>query len=61
MIKLKKSTYTAGRPKGPWFKWKKDPNFLDAILMYAQRGMEEEVPIILISPLVFGKKMKLFL
>ena len=38
MIKLKKSTYTAGRPKGPWFKWKKDPNFVDAILMYAQRG-----------------------
>ena len=38
MIKLKKSTYTAGRPKGPWFKWKKDPKFVDAILMYAQRG-----------------------
>ena len=27
-----------GRPKGLWFKWKRDPNVVDAILMYAQRG-----------------------
>ena len=27
-----------GRPKGPWFKWKRDPHIVDAVLMYAQRG-----------------------
>ena len=30
--------YLAGRPKGHWYKWKRDPRLLDAILMYAQRG-----------------------
>ncbi|MEP7239652.1 MAG: cisplatin damage response ATP-dependent DNA ligase [Devosia sp.] len=38
MLKLKTSTYVPGRPKGLWFKWKRDPNVVDAILMYAQRG-----------------------
>lgn len=38
MLKLKTSKYLSGRPKGFWFKWKRDPNFLDAVLMYAQRG-----------------------
>ena len=38
MIKRKDSPYLAGRPKGPWFKWKKDPYTIDAVLMYAQRG-----------------------
>ena len=28
----------AGRPKGPWFKWKRDPMLVDCVLMYAQRG-----------------------
>ena len=32
------SAYVAGRPKGPWFKWKRDPHVIDAVLMYAQRG-----------------------
>ena len=27
-----------GRPKGPWWKWKRDPFIVDAVLMYAQRG-----------------------
>jgi DNA ligase 1 len=27
-----------GRPKGLWFKWKRDPRNVDAVLMYAQRG-----------------------
>jgi DNA ligase 1 len=27
-----------GRPKGLWFKWKRDPRVIDAVLMYAQRG-----------------------
>jgi len=38
MIKQVSSAYVPGRPKGPWFKWKKDPFFIDAVLMYAQRG-----------------------
>jgi len=38
MLKHKGSVYQAGRPKGPWFKWKRDPCLIDAVLMYAQRG-----------------------
>ena len=38
MLKHKTSTYVAGRPKGPWFKWKRDALTLDCVLMYAQRG-----------------------
>lgn len=38
MLKRRDSTYVAGRPKGPWFKWKRDPHIIDAVLMYAQRG-----------------------
>ena len=38
MIKHRQSAYVAGRPKGPWFKWKRDPYTVDAVLMYAQRG-----------------------
>jgi DNA ligase-1 len=38
MLKQKTSPYLAGRPKGPWFKWKRDPHTIDAVLMYAQRG-----------------------
>ena len=38
MLKRWDSPYTAGRPKGPWFKWKRDPHLIDAVLMYAQRG-----------------------
>jgi DNA ligase-1 len=38
MLKRWDSIYEAGRPKGPWFKWKRDPHLIDAVLMYAQRG-----------------------
>ena len=38
MIKRADSAYVPGRPKGPWFKWKRDPHVIDAVLMYAQRG-----------------------
>lgn len=38
MVKLRTSPYVPGRPKGLWYKWKRDPNVVDAILMYAQRG-----------------------
>jgi DNA ligase-1 len=38
MLKRWDSAYEPGRPKGPWFKWKRDPYTVDAVLMYAQRG-----------------------
>ena len=38
MLKRWDSLYEAGRPKGLWFKWKRDPHLIDAVLMYAQRG-----------------------
>ena len=38
MLKRADSPYLAGRPKGPWFKWKRDPLIVDAVMMYAQRG-----------------------
>ncbi|OWV96955.1 cisplatin damage response ATP-dependent DNA ligase [Rhizobium sp. R693] len=38
MIKRRDSIYQAGRLKGPWFKWKRNPYNVDAVLMYAQRG-----------------------
>jgi DNA ligase 1 len=38
MIKRRSSPYLPGRPKGPWWKWKRDPFVVDAVLMYAQRG-----------------------
>jgi DNA ligase-1 len=38
MLKRADSAYVPGRPKGPWWKWKRDPLTIDAVLMYAQRG-----------------------
>ncbi len=38
MLKRKASPYIAGRPQGEWYKWKRDPKLVDAVLMYAQRG-----------------------
>ncbi len=38
MLKRRQSPYLAGRPRGEWFKWKRDPFTVDAVLMYAQRG-----------------------
>ncbi|MDE8345316.1 MAG: cisplatin damage response ATP-dependent DNA ligase, partial [Acidocella sp.] len=38
MLKDAQSPYLAGRPRGLWWKWKRDPRSLDAVLMYAQRG-----------------------
>jgi len=38
MLKRRDSPYIAGRPKGHWYKWKRAPLTLDAVLMYAQRG-----------------------
>jgi DNA ligase-1 len=38
MLKRRDSAYVPGRPKGLWWKWKRDPMIVDAVLMYAQRG-----------------------
>lgn len=38
MLKRAASPYLAGRPKGHWWKWKRAPLTIDAVLMYAQRG-----------------------
>ena len=38
MLKRRDSAYLPGRPKGQWWKWKRDPFAIDAVLMYAQRG-----------------------
>ncbi len=38
MIKSKASPYIAGRPKNHWYKWKRDADLIDAVIMYAQRG-----------------------
>lgn len=38
MLKRWDSRYEIGRPRGLWWKWKRDPYRIDAVLMYAQRG-----------------------
>ena len=38
MLKRLASPYIAGRPRGHWFKWKRQALTLDCVLMYAQRG-----------------------
>ena len=38
MLKAREALYLPGRPKGLWWKWKRDPFIIDAVLMYAQRG-----------------------
>jgi DNA ligase 1 len=38
MLKARASAYVPGRPRGLWWKWKRNPHLIDAVLMYAQRG-----------------------
>ncbi len=38
MLKRGDGAYLAGRVKGQWWKWKREPLTIDAVLMYAQRG-----------------------
>src|SRR5580704_17737080 len=38
MIKRRDAPYLPGRPTGLWWKGKRDPFVVDAVLMYAQRG-----------------------
>ena len=52
MLKRRASPYLAGRPKGHWFKWKREALTLDCVLMYAQRGSGKRSS--LYSDLTFG-------
>ncbi len=38
MLKKADSPDVPGRPRGPWWKWKREPLTVDAVVMYAQRG-----------------------
>jgi DNA ligase-1 len=38
MLKRRDAPYVPGRPKGLWWKWKRNPLTVDAVLMYAERG-----------------------
>ncbi|MDZ4760333.1 MAG: cisplatin damage response ATP-dependent DNA ligase [Alphaproteobacteria bacterium] len=38
MLKRWDAPYVPGRPAGLWYKWKRNPHLIDAVLMYAQRG-----------------------
>ncbi len=38
MIKKSDAVYVPGRPKGEWWKWKREPFIIDAVMLYAQRG-----------------------
>ncbi len=38
MLKRWDSPYLAGRLKGYWWKWKRDAQLVDCVMMYAQRG-----------------------
>jgi DNA ligase-1 len=38
MVKRRDSPYLPGRPKGHWWKWKREARLVDCVLMYAQRG-----------------------
>lgn len=41
MLKNWGSHYVAGRATAGWYKWKKEPHLIDAVLMYAERGRGE--------------------
>jgi DNA ligase 1 len=38
MLKLKESHYVSGRPRGQWWKWKREALTADCVMIYAQRG-----------------------
>ena len=40
MLKRGDSPYLAGRPKGYWWKWKRDPFLVDAVLVAPVTGRE---------------------
>ncbi len=46
MLKRRDAPYLPGRPKGQWWKWKRDPFIVDAVLMYAQRGQRQALVVL---------------
>jgi len=38
MIKHRNGAYHTGRKRGEWWKWKRDPMTIDAVMIYAQAG-----------------------
>ena len=38
MLKRKDSLYVSGRPRGLWWKWKREALTADCVMIYAQRG-----------------------
>lgn len=52
MIKRLTSSYTVGRKRGDWWKWKIDPFTVDAVLIYAQPGSGKRAS--LLSDYTFG-------
>jgi DNA ligase 1 len=38
MLKRKDSLYVSGRPRGQWWKWKREALNADCVMIYAQRG-----------------------
>jgi DNA ligase 1 len=38
MLKRRDSAYVSGRPKGLWWKWKREALTADCVMIYAQRG-----------------------
>ena len=58
MLKRLDSPYVPGRPKGLWYKWKRDPKLADAVLMYAQRGTASARRSIPTTPSGFGTRAR---
>jgi DNA ligase 1 len=46
MLKRKDSPYLSGRPKGHWYKWKRQAFTADCVLLYAQKGPASARPSI---------------
>ena len=42
----------------PWWKWKRDPFTVDAVLMYAQRGQRQTFLVLLITPSACGATVR---
>lgn len=61
MIKRLDSVYVPWRPKGQWFKWKRDPLLVDAVMMYAQRGHGKRSSFTPTTPLAHGKASSYYL
>ena len=47
MLKRADSPYVPGRPKGLWWKWKRDPFTVDAVMMYAQARSRQALVVLL--------------